>query len=192
MSKKQKAVFLDRDGTLSVEIGYIDNINDFELYPYSAKSVLILKELGYKLIVVTNQSGVARGFFPESRVGDLNRALEEKLADEGAGVDGIYYCPHHPEGKIKQYAFNCDCRKPETGMIKAASTDYNLDLENSIIIGDGKSDIECGKRAGIRTILVRTGHGSGNEEYFMKADPEDRPDYIADNLFDAVNWIKKY
>ncbi|GAG08137.1 unnamed protein product, partial [marine sediment metagenome] len=136
MTGRTKAVFLDRDGTISYEVGYIDRVENFRLYPYSAESLAAFCEMGFVIVIVTNQSGVARGFFPESRVHEINNKLRSLLKSEGVTIGGMYYCPHLPHGIIAEYARECTCRKPNIGMIKKAEIELDLDLRNSIMVGD--------------------------------------------------------
>lgn len=190
MADKSKAVFLDRDGTISTEVGYIDNADDFRLYSYSAQVLAVLESMGFKLVVVTNQSGVARGLFPESRVKEINNRMRALLENENIALDGVYYCPHLPEGKIAEFSRECSCRKPDIGMIKSAEEELRLDLKKSIMIGDRMTDIACGRRAGLKTILVRTGYGREEEKLLAECLSGEQPDAIVDTLEDAVEWIK--
>jgi len=191
LKNKTKAVFLDRDGTISKEVGYIGNVDDFELLADTVSALKILMDLGYKLVVVTNQSGVARGYFPEERVQEINRRMTDLLEREDIRFDGIYFCPHLEDGKIKKYAVRCACRKPETGMIRKAESELEIDLSRSWIIGDGMPDIKCGKNVGLKTILVRTGHGVESEKKLEQLPENEKPDYITDTLSDAVRKIKE-
>jgi len=189
MKDTSKAVFLDRDGTISREVGYIDNVEDFELYPDAAEALACLQSRGYALIVVTNQSGVARGYFPESRVRAINDRMVELLARAGATIDGVYYCPHLEEGTVPAYAVRCSCRKPATGMITQAASEHGIVLPASVMVGDSLSDVECGKNAGLTTVLVRTGYGKNYEPVISGLPDREKPDYIADTLRDAASWI---
>ncbi|MFC1477699.1 D-glycero-alpha-D-manno-heptose-1,7-bisphosphate 7-phosphatase [candidate division KSB1 bacterium] len=190
MNKKLKAVFLDRDGTISVEVGYIDNVDDFELYPETAEALALLRRLGYKLVVVTNQSGVARGYFPESTVQEINDKMCMLLRESGVVIDDVYYCPYFEGGSVEEYARPSSCRKPDTGMIAQAVQAHNIDLESSLMIGDSLSDIQCGKNAGIATILVRTGYGRESEQKLLQLPEAEQPDLIAETLYEAALWIK--
>jgi len=188
--KTRRGVFLDRDGTINIEIGYIYDANDFKLYDFSSEAIARLNFLGLKTIVVTNQSGIARGYFTEKFVNEINRKMTLMLKKEGAIIDGIYYCPHLPEGKVEKYAFQCDCRKPKTGLFKKAASDFDLNLENSFVIGDKKTDIQPGKELNMMTILVLTGYG--RETYRQIQNSKDpMPDYVVENLLEAVNCIEK-
>ena len=176
--KKRPAVFLDRDGVLTREKSYVISVKELEIFPYTAECIRQIHQKGYYAIVITNQSGVARGLFTEEDLTEMNDYL---LAE--TGVDAIYYCPHHPNGKIEKYKRECDCRKPGTGLIEAAARDFAIDMSMSWLVGDRAGDILAGKRAGIRTILLESGYGmAGLEE-------EVEPDYVLDDLRAVVKII---
>ncbi|HKZ17772.1 MAG TPA: D-glycero-beta-D-manno-heptose 1,7-bisphosphate 7-phosphatase [Geobacteraceae bacterium] len=160
MERKNRAVFLDRDGTINVEKGYVHRIEDFELIPGVPEALTLLREKGYLLIVVTNQSGVARGYYPMEAVQRLHRHMDEELARFGAAVDAYFVCPHHPEGVVDEYKRVCECRKPMTGMLMDAARDYSINLASSYMIGDKPTDVEAGLKAGCRSLYVTTGHGT--------------------------------
>lgn len=157
-----RAVFLDRDGTINIEKDYLCHIDDFEFIPGTPEAIRRLNQAGFLVIVVTNQSGVARGYYTEEDVEILHRQIDRHLALSGAHVDAWLYCPHHPSGR-GSYGLPCSCRKPLPGMLTEAARRYDIDLTNSIMIGDKLDDIAAGQAAGCRTILVRTGYGSGQE-----------------------------
>ncbi len=182
------AVFLDRDGTLNEEVGYINHIDRFRLFPWSAAAVKKLNHAGIPVVVLTNQSGVARGYFPESLVREIHVRLEEDLGRCGAHLDGIYYCPHHPDAKIPAYRESCDCRKPAVGMMRRAAGDLDLDLMASFVVGDRYQDISMGLHAGARGVLILTGYGKGEYQYQKDTWPR-QPDHVAVNLLEAVDWI---
>jgi D-glycero-D-manno-heptose 1,7-bisphosphate phosphatase len=152
-------VFLDRDGTLIEEVNYLARPEQVKLIPGAAASVRTLNDLGVPVVVVTNQAGVARGYFPEARVADVHAHLSALLAQFGARIDAYYYCPHHPTAGIGRYRVECDCRKPKPGLLLAAAREMGLDLSRSWMIGDKPCDAGAGRAAGCRTLLVRTGHG---------------------------------
>lgn len=154
-----KIIFLDRDGTINVEVDYLHKKKDFKFETNADKAIKIFNDLGYKVVVVTNQSGIARGYYSEEDLAELHEYLDEELQKIGAKVDAYYYCPHHPEAKIEKYRLNCSCRKPEIGMFMEASKKMSVDFSQSIIVGDKLSDIEAGIRLGMKTVLVETGHG---------------------------------
>jgi D-glycero-D-manno-heptose 1,7-bisphosphate phosphatase len=152
-------VFLDRDGTINVEKEYLHRIEDFEFLPVVPKAIRRLNNAGYSVIVVTNQSGIARGYYGEEDVERLHRHLQSELAGYGAVIDAFYFCPHHPEQGIGDYKIECGCRKGAPGMLLQAAFDHELDLGSSWMVGDTLVDIEAGLLAGCRSILVLTGHG---------------------------------
>ena len=181
----KRAVFVDRDGTLSEEVGYIRDVKQFHLMPLSAKAVRLINQSGLKVIIITNQAGVARGYFPEEMIFKIHKKMEMLLSEQGAYLDGIYYCPHHPEGVIESYRKGCDCRKPASGLLERASKEHGIDLAASYVVGDKVTDIECAHRVGAKGILVLTGFGKDE----LKRINNTPPKYVASDLFDAVRWI---
>jgi D-glycero-D-manno-heptose 1,7-bisphosphate phosphatase len=175
------AVFIDRDGTISEEVGYLNHISRFSLLSSAPGAIRRLNERGIPAIVVTNQSGVGRGYFPESLVRDVHEAMTAQLAAAGARLDAIYYCPHVSSDL-------CACRKPSPGMLERAAGEHAIDLECSFVVGDRFGDIELGHRVGARGILVRTGYGEGEILYHLPK-WKVRPDFIADDLAQATDWI---
>ncbi|MGB9080103.1 MAG: D-glycero-beta-D-manno-heptose 1,7-bisphosphate 7-phosphatase [Desulfuromonadaceae bacterium] len=158
----KRAVFLDRDGTINIEKEYLYQAEDFEFIPGAAEAIRLLNQAGIMVVVVTNQSGVARGFYTEDDVEELHRHIDRELERYGAHVDVWLYCPHHPAGR-GSYALPCNCRKPLPGMLQEAAARHDIDLEDSTMIGDKLADIEAGMAAGCRTVLVRTGYGADAE-----------------------------
>jgi len=158
----RRAVFLDRDGTINVEKDYLYRIEDLEFIDGSVEAIRLLNEAGFLVVVVSNQSGVARGYYTEDDVELLHRHIAAELEKSGAHVDAWLFCPHHPDGG-GSYSLPCDCRKPLPGMLKEAARRYDIDLDTSIMIGDKIADTEAGNAAGSRPILVRTGYGAVNE-----------------------------
>ncbi|HOP40371.1 MAG TPA: D-glycero-beta-D-manno-heptose 1,7-bisphosphate 7-phosphatase [Geobacteraceae bacterium] len=154
-----RAVFLDRDGVINVEKEYLYRIEDFQFLPGVPRSLRLLKEAGFLLIVVTNQSGVARGYFHLADVHRLHRYLQDQLGSYGVAIDGFYICPHHPDHGTGEYRVECSCRKPMPGLIERAAADFGIDLKRSFLVGDKLSDLEAGRAAGCRCFLVRTGYG---------------------------------
>ena len=182
------AVFLDRDGTVSEEAGYINHVDRFKVYPWAAEAVRKLNDAGAPVFLATNQSGVARGYFPEELVNQVHRALCDSLARSGAFLNGIYYCPHHPEGRKAAYRMFCDCRKPAPGMLLKAAKDHGIDLSLSFVIGDRYLDLETGFRAGARGVLVLSGYGRG-EYLYQKGEWPRPPEHVAEDLLAAVDWV---
>jgi D-glycero-D-manno-heptose 1,7-bisphosphate phosphatase len=179
------AVFLDRDGTLIEEKGYLSELDQVQPFPWSAEAVRLLRDAGFAVVVVTNQAGVARGFFDEAFVRATHAQLDARLEAAGAAVDGYYYCPHHPDGSVERYRLTCRCRKPAPGMIEAAARDLGLDVARSFVVGDKWLDVGLAENAGATGLLVRTGYGRDEE-----ADPQGhRPAAIVDTLIDAAHWI---
>jgi D-glycero-D-manno-heptose 1,7-bisphosphate phosphatase len=190
MSQQNKAAFIDRDGNLIHEVGYISSLNRIKFYVRSIKALQLLKDNGYKIIVVTNQSGVARGYIPESFVKSAHRRIDSLLKIHGLKIDAYYYCPHHAKKAIsKRYMKDCDCRKPKTGMIKAAVKDFKLDLKQSFVIGDKLTDVHLAKNAGIRSALVMTGYGK-KEKKLIKSS-YDKPEVFAKDFYQAVRLLIK-
>jgi D-glycero-D-manno-heptose 1,7-bisphosphate phosphatase len=182
------AVFLDRDGTINEQMGYINHSSRFILLPGTAEAIRTLNEHNIPVVVVTNQSGLARGYFPLSLLDEVHAKMKRQLAAEGAHIDGLYICPHHPEAKEERYRKVCDCRKPKTGLLEQAAAELNLDLSRSFMVGDRWSDLKCGVRAGATSILVLTGYGRGDLEYIGPRQ-ELQPAKVAEDLGEAVGWI---
>jgi D-glycero-D-manno-heptose 1,7-bisphosphate phosphatase len=181
-------VFLDRDGTLSEEVGYINHLDRLQLYPWSAEAIGKLNRADRPVIVVTNQSGVARGYFTEELVHQVHQKIALELAAHGAKLDAIYYCPHHPTAPLEPYRVNCRCRKPLTGMVEEAAKRFHIDLGSSYVVGDSYRDMQLGFHAGAHTILVMTGYGRGEYEHQRHRWPR-LPDWIVENLLEAVDII---
>jgi len=156
---KRRAVFLDRDGTINVEKDYLHRVEEFEFIPGAPDSIRKLKEAGYLVIVVTNQSGVARGYYDIEAVHRLHAHLDAELSKIGAAIDAYYVCPHHPEHGVGDYRCQCDCRKPMPGMLLEAAGRFGIDLASSFLVGDNMSDVDAARNAGCRPVLVTTGHG---------------------------------
>jgi D,D-heptose 1,7-bisphosphate phosphatase len=186
----EKAVFLDRDNTLIEDPGYIKDPNQVKLLDGVPESLVELKTLGYKLVVVSNQSAVARGIVTEETLDEIHDRLQELLAEKGATLDRIYYCPYHPDGVVAKYRKESDWRKPNPGMLLAAAEQMDIDLGQSWMIGNSDSDIEAGSRAGCRTILLRpSSHPKQTDPQPSSAGP--KPDCTSINMKEAVNIIKK-
>jgi D-glycero-D-manno-heptose 1,7-bisphosphate phosphatase len=180
---KRRAVFLDRDGTISEEYGYANHISRFQMFPFAAAAIRRLNEAEIPVIVVTNQSGVARGYFGEELVASIHKRMSYELAAGGAHVDGVYYCPH-------VRADGCKCRKPELGMLEQAAREHHLEIPGSTVVGDRYSDVALGHVAGCRSIFVLTGYGRGDYEWHHASWPR-QPDDVVENLAEAVDLILK-
>jgi D-glycero-D-manno-heptose 1,7-bisphosphate phosphatase len=185
---KRRAVFIDRDGTISEEVGYVNHTSRFRVFPYSAAAVKLLNDNERLAVVVTNQAGVARGYFSENMVGEIHQQLNEELKASGARLDAIYYCIHHPTVGVPPYRLDCDCRKPKPGLILKAADDLNIELNQSWMIGDRYSDIELAQNAGVRSAFVLSGYGRGEWEH-QRGEWKYQPDLVAENLLEAVERI---
>ncbi|MCK9376870.1 MAG: HAD family hydrolase [Syntrophobacterales bacterium] len=175
------AVFLDRDGTINEEMGYINHLSRFRLLPQAAAAIRRLNDAGVKVVVVTNQSGAARGYFPPTLVDEVHAYLKQLLDETGAHLDGIYACLHAPDA-------NCACRKPQPTLIQQAARDLDLDLTCSYLVGDRYKDLETAANAGVKGILVLTGYGRGEYEY-LRGPQQVQPVQVAPDLLEAVEWI---
>ena len=187
MTAAEPAVFVDRDGTLNVEVGHLSDAAELDLIDGAAEAVRTLREAGYRVVVVTNQSAVARGLLSEAELRDLHARLARRLGAEGAELDGIYYCPHHPTEGSGSYRVECSCRKPKPGLVERAARELDIDLGRSFVVGDKLSDLEAGAAAGCRGVLVRTGYGAEEERRLDGSLV--RPAHVADDLLDASRWI---
>lgn len=185
MNGLEPAVFLDRDGVVIEDAHYLSAPERIRLIPGSAEAIAMLNRAGWKIAIVTNQSGVARGLFSIEMVTEINRHVVELLKTSGARVDGVYVCPHHPEADIAQYRLQCECRKPLPGMLLRAARDLRIDLAHSWMIGDRLSDLQAGAAAGCRTVLVRTGYG-GSVNILEREHGVFNLQLIAANLAEAV------
>ncbi len=177
------AVFLDRDGTINLDHDYVYRIEDCDFIPGSIEGIRLLNESGFKVIVVTNQSGIGRGFYTVDEMNRLHEFIQESCSRAGAHIDAFLFCPHHPDAKLDAYRQTCECRKPSPGLIKRAGTLFPLDMSRSWVIGDSAADMGLAKAARLRSILVRTGKGQS-----VKTD-EFQIDFIAENLYAAVTWL---
>lgn len=182
------AVFLDRDGTINEQMGYINHISRFVLLPRAAAAIHLLNEQGIPVVVVSNQSGLARGYFPETLLEKVHLKMKLRLAEAGAHVDGIYFCPHHPEAKEERFRLACDCRKPKPGLFLQAAAELDLDLTRSYVVGDRWSDLKAAAAVQAKGILVLTGYGRGDYEYIGPGQGV-QPIYVAEDLYTAAQWI---
>ncbi len=183
----KKAIFMDRDGTISDEVGYVNHISRFRLMERTADGVKLINDSDFLAVVITNQAGVARGYFKEELITRVHEKMEALLKGKGAYMDGIYYCPHHPDVGEAPYKKDCDCRKPKTGMLLQAKNDLDIDLTRSFVIGDKISDVALAHKVGAKGVLVLTGYGIGEFEELEGS--QTNPDYVAKDLYDAVRWI---
>lgn len=194
------AIFLDRDGTLIEEVGYLQHLEDIQIYPEAFEAVEKINQSGARAIVITNQSAIARGLIREKDLEQLHRFITDAFHQKGARIDAFYYCPHHPTEGTGVNTRTCDCRKPEPGLLLRAAQDLQLDLNASHMIGDTLRDIETGHRAGCRSILVKSGYG---QEELLSPDKEkgsgsslsnslQRPDHVSINILEAVHWILEH
>jgi D-glycero-D-manno-heptose 1,7-bisphosphate phosphatase len=185
---RRPAVFIDRDGTLTEEVGYVNHPSRLRLLPRSAAAVRRLNEAGIAAVVATNQAGIARGYFSEEVMQAVHERLAAQLKEAGAHLDGLYVCPHHPTEGAPPYRADCDCRKPRPGLILRAARDLDLDLAGSTMVGDKASDLLVAPAVGARAVLVLTGYGLGEWEY-RRAHFTVAPDHVAGDLADAVEWV---
>jgi len=184
---RQAAVFIDRDGTINEDVGYLSHPDDLHIYSFAAEAIRLLNDANLPVIIITNQSGIARGSLDEGMLARIHERLLNKLAQQGAHFDGIYYCPHHPRIGNEIYCRECDCRKPQTGMLEQAAREHSIALTESYVIGDKSSDINLATNAGAKGILVLTGYGAStytNLERFPCY-----PSIVAEDLLEAVRLI---
>ena len=182
--RMNKAIFLDRDGTLNIDYGYVHEIDNFKFIDGAIDALRELKKMGYMLVLVTNQSGIARGYFSEEQFLQLTEWMDWSLAEQDVDLDGIYYCPHHPEGK-GEYKEDCDCRKPKSGMLLQAIKELKIDPTQSIMVGDKVEDLKAGIGAKVKTnVLVRTGK-------LVTEDGEKVADYVLDSIVDLPRMLKR-
>jgi len=191
--KKNSAIFLDRDGTINDEVGYLDNADKLRIIPAAFQAVRLINSSGMRAVVITNQAGVAKGLFTEEFVREINEQIQSALLAQGALIDRFYFCPHHPTEGIDPYRLICNCRKPEPGLLLQAAVDLNIDLARSYVIGDRLRDVETAHRTGAKGVLVMTGYG---QDLMQKSGPDranelNQPDYIAQDILEAVHWILK-
>jgi D,D-heptose 1,7-bisphosphate phosphatase len=180
-----KVVFLDRDGTINYEVDVLSSVRQLRLIRGVADAIKKINNLGFLVIVITNQAVVARGLITEKELADIHKSLTNRLLKSGAKLDAIYYCPHHPRANIKKYRKECICRKPNIGMIERAIKDFKIDIKKSFLIGDATGDILTGQRAKLKTILVKTGYAGRDKKFDI------HPDFVVKNLNEAVDLIKK-
>lgn len=189
-----KTIFLDRDGVINTNPpnkGYVRRWSEFSFLPNALKAIRDLTENGYRIIVITNQAGIGKGLFSEDNLKDIHARMVTEITDAGGRIDAVYYCPHHPEA-------GCECRKPKPGMLRRAADEHRIELSSAYLIGDSTTDIEAGRRAGTRTLLVLTGHGQESYHHYIRAIPHRgphengcHPEKIFTNLYAATHWLRK-
>lgn len=184
----RRAIFIDRDGTISEEVGYVNHTSRYRVFPFAAEAIKLINDAGWLAVLVTNQAGVARGYFKEELIHAVHDRLAQELAHGGARLDAVYYCPHHPTVGDAPYRLDCDCRKPKPGLIKRAANELDIALARSWMIGDRYGDTELARNAGTRSALVLTGYGRGEHEY-QRETWQHQPDLVAENLLEAVKEI---
>lgn len=191
MSEREKkaALFLDRDGVINEDTDYLHKPDDLLIFEGVGRAIAKFNRLGIPVVVVTNQSGIGRGYYTEADYLEINRLIGEKLKEDGAHIDRFYHCPHHPTGGIGAYLQDSQDRKPKPGMLLKAANELGLDLSLSIMVGDKESDLGAGRAAGTACILVRTGYGREHEERLTKEGRSDLFDAVFDTLPDALPWI---
>jgi D-glycero-D-manno-heptose 1,7-bisphosphate phosphatase len=180
------AVFLDRDGTIVEDVGYLHRSDQLAIFPWTVDAIRALNRAGLPVIVVTNQSAIARGILTEPALDEIHRELDRALAAGGATVDAYYYCPHHPQGQVDEYAIVCGCRKPAAGMIERAERELGVDPARSYVVGDSWVDVGLARAVGARAVLVRSGHEAEPE---ASRPPHLAADAVLDNLAAAASWI---
>jgi len=184
---ERSVVFIDRDGTINEEAGYINHIDSFRIFDFVPQAIRLLNIHNILAIVVTNQGGIARNYFSEDLVKEIHEKMANDLSIKGAILDGIYYCPHYPKAKHPLYGIDCDCRKPKDGLIKQAFKDFQIDKNRMFVVGDKWTDVELGEKIGAKKILVKTGYGKG--EILSNQNNPLQPDIITENLLYAVYEI---
>jgi len=190
LKNKRKAIFFDRDGVICEEVDQLSRVENLKIYNFSAKAIKTINNSDFLAIIITNQPMIAKGFMTEKTLAEIHKRLETELGKKGAKIDAIYYCPHHPEkgfaGERPELKIKCNCRKPKIGLFLQAKKEFNIDFKKSYLIGDKTSDILAGKRAGCKTILVKTGYGGSDKLYSVK------PDSTVNNLLEAVRINLNY
>ena len=180
---KSKACFLDRDGVVIEEKNYLATIEDIVIFNETYEALKLLRANGFKIIVVTNQGGVARGYYNENAVNAVHKEIDRKLSLKDLSIDAYYYCLHHPEGKVEKYSIECDCRKPAPGMLLQAVKDFDIDLSKTFMIGDKMSDVKAAENAGCLGILVTTGHGKKHQDKALR-----KGVIVKENILEAVKY----
>jgi len=186
VTMKRPAVFLDRDGTINVDAGYIDRLERLELYPFAIDAIRLFRRAGYLVVVITNQAGVAQGLYGEDFVETTARFLADRAKLGDTQIDGHYYCPHSPDAVVERYRVDCECRKPKAGMARRAAEELGIDLSRSVVIGDRWRDLAVAQAVGARGILVKTGYGATEA---LRPPPGLSADAVCDDLIGAAVWL---
>jgi len=186
VTMKRPAVFLDRDGTINVDAGYIDRLERLELYPFAIDAIRLFRRAGYLVVVITNQAGVAQGLYGEDFVETTARFLASQAERGNTQIDGHYYCPHSPDAVVERYRVDCECRKPKAGMARRAAEELGIDLSRSVVIGDRWRDLAVAQAVGARGILVKTGYGATEA---LRPPPGLSADAVCDDLIGAAVWL---
>jgi D-glycero-D-manno-heptose 1,7-bisphosphate phosphatase len=184
----RRAIFIDRDGTLSQEIGYVNHASRYRLFPFAVDAIRLVNRSGFLAVLVTNQAGVARGYFPEETIGEVHAVVKGALEKGDAHLDAIYYCPHHPSVGAPPYRLDCDCRKPRPGLLRRAERELGADLARSFVVGDRQGDLDLAWSVGATAVMVKTGYGLGELVNHAPRWPR-QPDLVAENLLHAVELI---
>jgi len=186
VTTKRPAVFLDRDGTINVDAGYIDRLERLELYPFAIDAIRLFRRAGYLVVVITNQAGVAQGLYGEDFVETTARFLADRAKLGDTQIDGHYYCPHSPDAVVERYRVDCECRKPKAGMARRAAEELGIDLARSVVIGDRWRDLAVAQAVGARGIMVKTGYGATEA---LNPPPGMTADAVCDDLIGAAVWL---
>ena len=184
---KRPAVFVDRDGTINEQMGYINHLSRFVILPGVPEGIRLLNENNFLVIIVSNQSGVARGYFPIDLVYEIHDFLLATLTNQKAVIDDIFFCPHHPQGVVPEYRLACNCRKPKPGLIEQACASYDIDMSKAYVVGDRFSDMELAYGLNLKGVMVKTGYGLGDIAYLLPG--KKNPSHIAEDFFHAARWI---
>lgn len=186
MTRSRPAVFLDRDGTINLDAGYIDRLERLELYPFAIDAIRLFRRAGYLVVVITNQAGVAQGLYGEDFVETVAQFLSEQARRGDTEIDGHYYCPHSPDAVVERYRIDCDCRKPKAGMVRRAAEELGIDLSRSVVIGDRWRDLAVARAVGARAVLVKTGYGATEA---LRPPPGMWADAVCEDLIGAAVWL---
>ncbi len=190
MKSRRPALFLDRDGTLIKEVNYLTTIDQLAMLDGSIEALRLAHAAGMATVLITNQSAVARGMLTETELQRIHHHLSRLIVEKGGVLDGVYYCPHHPEGSVAGYAAPCQCRKPQPGLLLAAARELGLNLSKSLMVGDSLKDVEAGRKAGCTSVLVETGYGARESALIENGENGGTvPDYVAPDILEAVRWF---